>query len=110
MKLLFDERLSPRLAIRLADLFPGSTHVFDRGLGAVGDDVIWAYAAAHGFAVVSHDEDVFARSLLLDHPPKLPWINTGNCPTAEVERVIRAAHGEILRFAASAEESAVILP
>ena len=109
MKLLFDEHLSPKLARRLADLLPGSTHVFDCGLGGT-DAVIWQYAVSQGFAVVSKDADFYARSILLGHPPKLLWLNTGNCPTAEVERVIRAAHGELLRFDASPEESAIILP
>lgn len=29
MKLLFDQNLSPRLPRRLADLYPGSDHVFE---------------------------------------------------------------------------------
>ena len=37
MKLLFDENLSPRLALRLADLFPDSTHVQEIGLKAAAD-------------------------------------------------------------------------
>ena len=110
MKLLFDEHLAPRLARRLTDLSPGSTHVFDCGLGGADDGVIWRHAADHGFAVVSKDADFYARSILLGHPPKLLWLNTGNCPTAEVERVVRSAHGELLRFDASSGESAIILP
>ena len=31
MKLLFDQNLSPRLRRRLADLYPGSDHVFELG-------------------------------------------------------------------------------
>lgn len=110
MKLLFDEHLSPKLARCLADLFPGSTHVFERGLGGTDDGVIWQHAVAHGFAVVSKDADFYARSILLGHPPKLSWLNTGNCPTAEVARVLRAVHAGILRFDAVPEESAIILP
>lgn len=37
MKLLFDENLSPRLVILLADLFPNSVHVRDMGLRAAAN-------------------------------------------------------------------------
>ena len=45
MKLLFDANLSPKLVGRLAQLFPGSVHVFDTGLArATSDEKIWKYA------------------------------------------------------------------
>jgi hypothetical protein len=37
MKLLFGENLSPKLPRLLADLFPGSAHVDELGLGATDD-------------------------------------------------------------------------
>jgi predicted nuclease of predicted toxin-antitoxin system len=37
MKLLFDHNLSPRLVNRLAQLFPGSTHVYMLGMAQVDD-------------------------------------------------------------------------
>ncbi len=37
MKLLFDANLSPRLPTTLADIFPGSVHVRDLGLGRAND-------------------------------------------------------------------------
>ena len=40
MKLLFDQNLSPRLVHLLADLYPGSTHVRDVGLGEADDVTI----------------------------------------------------------------------
>ena len=42
MKLLFDADLSPKLAGRLDELFPGSTHVFDTGLARfTPDEQVW---------------------------------------------------------------------
>jgi len=38
MKLLLDQNLSPRLADRLADLFPDSSHVQRVGLDTATDD------------------------------------------------------------------------
>jgi len=44
VKLLFDENLSPALIEALSDIFPGSTHVHECGLGSSADDEIWEYA------------------------------------------------------------------
>lgn len=46
MKLLLDENLSRRLVDRLADLFPGSTHVALAGLLHSPDTSIWEHAKA----------------------------------------------------------------
>ena len=40
MKLFFDQNLSLRLVVRLADVFPGSQHVFHLGLDHASDDDI----------------------------------------------------------------------
>jgi predicted nuclease of predicted toxin-antitoxin system len=37
LKLLFDQNLSPGLVERLADLYPGSTHVYSMGLDRASD-------------------------------------------------------------------------
>lgn len=51
MKLLFDQNLSPKLVVRLADLYPGSLHVRDLGLADGDDELIWGIRSAH---VLSH--------------------------------------------------------
>jgi len=100
VKLLLDQNLSPRLAGVLTALYPGSTHVRDVGLQAAGDDAVWTYAAAHGFAIVSKDADFHQRSFVLGHPPKVVWIRRGNCSTAEVEQILRIRQADVLAFAA----------
>jgi predicted nuclease of predicted toxin-antitoxin system len=57
MKLLFDESLSPKLALLLRDLFPGSESALLNGLARTGDRRIVEYAAAHDFILVSTDSD-----------------------------------------------------
>jgi predicted nuclease of predicted toxin-antitoxin system len=42
VKLLFDQNVSPDLVRRLADLFPGSEHVFNLELHEVDDGAICA--------------------------------------------------------------------
>jgi hypothetical protein len=51
MKLLFDQNLSPKLLNRLADLFPGSSHVQSVGLDRADDDQVWEHAQLKEFAV-----------------------------------------------------------
>lgn len=43
--------------MRLADLFPGSNHVFPLGLGSVLDTEVWDYAKRAGYSVVTKDAD-----------------------------------------------------
>ena len=95
MKLLLDENLSPSLARSVSDLYPGSTHVHECGLGSTDDSVIWDYAKTHGFTIVSKDSDLHDRSLLYGTPPKLIWLRTGNCTTTRLERLLRRYSAEI---------------
>ena len=74
MKLLFDQNLSPKLPMRLADLFPGSQHVLELGLDAADDDDVWEEARQMGFTVVSKDEDYSHLSVLRGSPPKVIWL------------------------------------
>lgn len=53
MRLLFDQKLSPRLPDRLADLFPDATHVSFLGLEQASDDDVWTYAKVHAYAIVT---------------------------------------------------------
>ncbi len=89
MKLLFDANLSPRLVSRLADLFPASTHVRDIGLKAADDPLVWDYARANDFMIVSKDADMHDLSLLYGNPPKVIWLRLGNCSTSEAENLLR---------------------
>jgi len=98
MKLLFDENLSPRLATRLADLFPDSTHVREVGLRAANDPLVWEYARLNGFLIVSKDADMHDLSLLFGNPPKVIWLRLGNCSTTEAESLLRREFEAIQAF------------
>lgn len=110
MKLLFDENLSHYLVGRLAALFPGSVHVRDVGLERADDRAIWAHARANGHAIVSKDEDFAERALLEGPPPKVVWIQLGNCTTAVVDELLRVHSNELLSFATDAEAALIVLP
>ena len=89
MKLLFDENLSPRLVANLTREFPESLHVRDIGLERAMDESIWGYAKDNGFVIVSKDSDFHQLSFLFGHPPKVIWIQRGNCSTADVLSLLR---------------------
>jgi predicted nuclease of predicted toxin-antitoxin system len=110
VKLLFDENLSPKLVLRLVGLFPDSAHVHECDLGASDDGVIWEFAAAHEFAIVSKDLDFYERSILSGKPPKVIWLRTGNCSVAEVEKLLGTFAAEIEHFGSNPKESLLILP
>jgi predicted nuclease of predicted toxin-antitoxin system len=99
VRLRFDQNLSPRLLTLLADLHSGSAHVRNEGLGAADDDTVWEHAARHGFAIVSKDADSHQRSFLLGPPPKVIWIQRGNCTTEEVAAILHERHADVLAFA-----------
>lgn len=98
MKFLFDENLSPRLVGLLATTFPGSTHVRDVGLAQADDDAVWSYAKDHGFVIVSKDADFRQMSFVSGFPPKVIWIQRGNCTTMDVVVLFQNHHSELHDF------------
>ena len=98
MKLLLDQNLSPHLVSRLDDLFPGSMHVVSAGLASAEDLELWDFALQSGFAIVTKDADFNELSVLRGCPPKVIWLQLGNCTTSEVEAVLRHQAAVILDF------------
>ena len=93
MKLLFDQNLSHYLPAGLADVFPEAAHVRDFGLQAEDDQVVWDFARDRGFTIVSKDADFRQMSFLRGAPPKVVWLNIGNCSTAQAETLLRTHVG-----------------
>jgi predicted nuclease of predicted toxin-antitoxin system len=98
VKLLFDENLSHHLVDSLADCYPESRHARLVGLAREGDVAVWDYAATHGLIIVSKDSDFHQRSLLFGPPPKVVWIQLGNCSTAAIEEVLRRHVSDLARL------------
>ena len=83
MKLLFDANLSPKLAVRLQSLFPGSSHVFVVGLAQdTADETIWEYARENGYAIVTADFDLLGLERKEGAPPKVIRLERCNYKTA----------------------------
>jgi predicted nuclease of predicted toxin-antitoxin system len=109
VRLLLDQNLSPRLVRALADVFPECTHVRDLGLSREDDRVVWDHAKANGYVIVSKDSDFHQLSFLQGPPPKVVWLRLGNCPTAEIERLLRSRAIEIAAFVNDPTEAFLVL-
>jgi predicted nuclease of predicted toxin-antitoxin system len=107
VKLLFDENLSHRLVEALRDLYPGSTHVRSVGLDKAADRTIWSYAVEHDYVIVTKDSDFPEQALIYDAPPKILWLQLGNCSTEQIEMLLRDMNHEIK--AMGADDSARLL-
>lgn len=110
MRFLFDQNISHRLVELLADIFPGSTHVRNVGLEEADDRTIWSYAISEGYAIVSKDSDFPERVLVEGLPPKVVWIQLGNCSTSEIELLLLGHRAEIEVFASDGDATLLTLP
>jgi predicted nuclease of predicted toxin-antitoxin system len=109
MKLLLDENLSDRIVSRIIDLYPDSEHVKTLALTNTDDGIIWEYAKANYFAIVSKDADFHQRSLLYGHPPKFIYLRIGNSPTSRIVEILRDNFDTIVEFGDRASESILVL-
>jgi predicted nuclease of predicted toxin-antitoxin system len=110
MKLLFDENLSPKLPLRLTDLFPDSLHVRDVDMKSTIDPIVWDYAKSNDLMIVSKDADMHDLSLVFGNPPKVIWIRLGNCSTLQVENLLRRNFDAIALFYQDKYLSLLALP
>ena len=110
MKLLLDENLSYRLCRRLLNLFEGVHHVDDFGLDSTDDARIWAFAKAHGYAIVTQDRDFVDRVLVDGAPPHVIWIRIGNAPLRDYEKLLRESREQLARFESMPAATYLSLP
>ena len=82
MKLLFDENLSRKLVVRLAELYPESAHVVEFALLNSPNREIWEFAKTRDFAIVSTDSDFYELATTIGPPPKVIWLRQWTHPTS----------------------------
>jgi len=109
VKLLFDENLSRKLVVRLAELYPESAHVADAGLLESPDREIWDFAKAGGFVIVSTDSDFYELATTIGPPPKVVWLRRWTHPTRDAERVLRHEAIRITEFLDDPELGVLVL-
>ncbi len=78
MRFLVDAQLPPALARWLVGQGHEATHVFDFGLAAADDRIIWQRAADTGAVIVTKDEDFALRRTLEETGPAVVWLRLGN--------------------------------
>jgi len=109
VKLLFDENLSRKLVVSLAELYPDSAHVVDFDLLESPDRKIWEVAKAAGFVIVSTDSDFYELATTIGPPPKVVWLRRWTHPTRAAERILRREAIRIAEFSADPELGVLVL-
>ena len=84
--------------MRLADFYPGSSHVQFHELADKTDTEIWHFAGANEFCIVTQDADFAEKSRLYGSPPKVIWLRCRNLRTKQVEVLLRACSSAIHEF------------
>lgn len=107
--LLFDHNLSPKLVRKLADIYPGATHVSPLGLDSAADKEIWEYARNHDYLIVTRDADFGDFSVVWGIPPQIIWIRRGNCSTNDIETILRDNFAVIVEFSSDDAVSVLTL-
>jgi predicted nuclease of predicted toxin-antitoxin system len=94
--LLLDENLPRRLvASSLRERWPGCTHVSLEGLERASDERVWDFARSRSLVIVSKDEDLRQRAVLLGSPPKVVWLRIGNSTGEQILATILEADADI---------------
>jgi predicted nuclease of predicted toxin-antitoxin system len=79
LNFLVDAHLPPALARWISARGHQARHVFDIGLQAADDPVVWELARKDDAVIISKDEDFVDRWLMTETPVALIWIRKGNC-------------------------------
>ncbi len=99
MRILLDQNLSPKLIRKLVDVLPGIETVYDLGLVAASDPIIFDWARNAGFAaVVSTDRDFLRLAERFGPPPKVIRIERCDFPAALIEQMLRKESLRIREF------------
>jgi len=109
VKLLLYENLSERLLPLLMERFAEAAHVRPLGLGGASDATLWAYAAEHGYVLVTKDEDFLGLSTSRGFPPKVVCLAIGNASNAITVQFLLSHSEEITRFVAHPEAGFLLL-
>jgi predicted nuclease of predicted toxin-antitoxin system len=62
------------------------------------DDVVWDFAKDNGFTIVSKDSDFHHLSFVRGAPPRVIWLDVGNCSTSQIESMLRANVVRVIAF------------
>jgi predicted nuclease of predicted toxin-antitoxin system len=97
MRLIADENISWRLKklIPQWEILPSNEISPGKRLT---DLMIWQYAKANNYFILTFDEDFFELQNLFSFPPKIIWLRTGNVATYEIANLLIKLKKEIDEF------------
>jgi predicted nuclease of predicted toxin-antitoxin system len=97
MRLIADENISWRLKKLLPDweILPSNEIKSNKRLT---DLMIWKFAKANQYTIVTFDEDFSELQNLFSYPPKIIWLRTGNVSTNEIASLLRHLKDDIGEF------------
>jgi predicted nuclease of predicted toxin-antitoxin system len=97
------------LVEQVAHLFPDSSHVKLVNLDRALDVLVREYAKENGYTLVTKDKDFIELTTYLGYPPKLVYINEGNCSVARIVEVLQSNYELITTFNADETRGVLIL-
>jgi predicted nuclease of predicted toxin-antitoxin system len=109
VKLLLDENLPPGLVRFIEGLFPGSSHVLQRGFGQTSDADFFRFAGTHGFTILTKDDDFVTLSQRFGTPPKVVLLKVGNASVATLRAVLQLHSGDIAAFIQSTDDLGLLV-
>ena len=62
------------------------------------DLMIWQFAKANQYTILTFDEDFSELQNLFSYPPKIIWLRTGNVSTSEIASLLRKLKDDISEF------------
>ena len=65
--------------------------------------MIWEFAKANQYCILTFDEDFSELQNLFSYPPKIIWLRTGNVTTREIAALLTRLKDDINEFLANAE-------
>ena len=65
-----------------------STHVMFEGLDEAIDEDVWSFAKKFGYTIVTKDSDFNDMVILRGVPPKVVWIQRGNCKVESIVELL----------------------
>jgi predicted nuclease of predicted toxin-antitoxin system len=64
---------------------------------------------SNGLAIVTKDSDFNILSVYNGFPPKVIWLKTGNCTTAQIESLFRSKFSDIQAFETDASLGTLVI-
>jgi predicted nuclease of predicted toxin-antitoxin system len=94
---------------KLSPTFNEIEHIQNINLHRASDQQIWDYALENDYTIVSKDSDFWEKAILEGPPPRVIWLQIGNCTTQKIHDLLINNESKIKDFSSSSGESLLVL-